>query len=483
MAQSLWLTAVIGGTVVAGVALADTTQENTAFIQSLRPEWKQLLSVSLEPTVQPVVKDGRVVDSDKVVICTKEEVTAGEGDWISEGAILNPGSTSIWPGALVVGDRNLAQGTPTPLVLPRAPLTIRVNLPGLGAEGTRTIANPTNISVDNAIDEIVNTWLDTKAQDFAPPVRAYAQAQKSYSQSQVAVDLGFGAQWTSGSASGSMKTQSSSETTVVLKAFKQIYYSVDIEEAGTAGSFFADDYKLTSADISDTRPPAYVRSVDYGRLLIAQMQIDKAVSQTEAEAAMEYASAVTVNANASTTVKDIAENAQFRVIAIGGGARPDDSVELFAGDFSKFRDVIKSGFVFSKDNPAQPIAYTVASLDRQLQLMNATTTYVKSECQEYPNRSVELRSTGGFVSTFTVKWDEPDGPQSWSSGNKTSPYQSGRIYIPGDATNISIVGKEYTGLVWDKTRTPLNLKGSDLTEQHSCFQLTGTTLNPSYRTC
>lgn len=472
-----------------GAALADATAANTARVLGLKPNWSQLLSVSLTPTAQPVVKDGRVADSAKVVICTSEKVTAGLDQWVSEGAILNPGSTTVWPGALLIGDRALAQGAPTPLIVPRAPVTIRVNLPGLGSEGTRTVANPTNVSVNNAVGEIVNHWLKTRAKGFTPGLRAFSQAQKSWSQSQIAVDMGFSAQWTSGSASAAMKAQSSSESTVTMKSFKQIYYSVDIEEAGPAGSFFAPDYTLTASDVSDTAPPTYVRSVDYGRLIIAQMQVDKAMSETDAEAAMEYASSATVKGNVSANVKNAAESAQFRVIAIGGGARRDDAIELFSGDFAKFRDAIRAGFVFSADNPAQPIAYTVASLDRVQRLMNATTTYVKSDCQEFPNRSVELKSTGWFVSKFKVSWIEPSGPNGlpmpkiWFSGDKTSPYASGRIYIPGDATAISIVGQNYTGLAWDKLRTPLNLKGGDLSRQNSCFKLKGTTLSPSYETC
>lgn len=472
-----------------GLAQADATAANTALIKGLKPNWSQLLSVSLTPTSQPVVKDGRVVDSAKVVICTSEKVTAGLDQWVSEGAILNPGSTTVWPGALLVGDRALAQGAPTPLIVPRAPVTIRVNLPGLGAQGARTVANPTNVSVNNAVSEVVNLWLKTKAKGFTPVLRAFSQSQKSYSQSQIAVDMGFSAQWKSGSASAAMKAQSSSESTVTMKSFKQIYYSVDIEEAGAAGSFFAPDYTLTANDVSNDAPPTYVRSVDYGRLIVAQMQVDKAMSEIDAEAAMEYASSATVKGNVSANIKNAAESAQYRVIAIGGGARQDDAIELFSGDLSKFRAAIKAGFVFSADNPAQPIAYTVASLDRVQRLMNATTTYVKSDCQEFPNRSVELKSSGWFVSKFAVTWIEPSGPngivqpKAWRSGDKTSPYASGRIYIPGDAKKISIVGQNYTGLAWDKLRTPLNLKGSDLSKQHSCFKLTGTTLKPSYAAC
>lgn len=462
---------------------------NTRILKALDPNWNQLLSVSLAPTTQPVVKDGRVDDSRKVIICKSEQVTAGDGDWIQEGAILNPSGTVAWPGALLIGDRNLAQGTPTPLTLPRGPVTILVDLPGLTAqERTVKIKNPTNVTVKNAIDKAVQTWL-RKSVDWNPPLKAFGESQKSFSQSQVGVDLGFGAQWTSGSVSAAMKMQSDHERTVTMQVFKQVYFSVEIEDTGTPGSFFAANYKLGANDVSNTAPPMYVRSVDYGRLIVAQMQVDKALTEIEAEAAMKYAGSVTVEGNVSTKIKNAAESAQFRAIAIGGGVN-GEAADLFSGDFKAFRKMIADGIRFSRQNPAVPIAYKFASVnDRVLRGINATTTYVKSECEEFPNRSIEFRSDGWFVSRFHLQWMEPTGPHGimmpkvWVSGDKTSPYQSGRIYIPGDAQIISIVGENYTGLVWDPVRKPLSLQGGDLSEQHSCFKLSGTTLSPSYGGC
>ena len=121
---------------------------NQIYNQLDQNAWNQLLSVSLSATSQPVVKDGRVEDTEKVVTCTSEQVTAGANDWVSEGSLLNPSTTSVWPGSLVYANRQLAEGTPMPMRLDRAPVTVRVNLPGLDAKaGTTTVSDPTNVSV------------------------------------------------------------------------------------------------------------------------------------------------------------------------------------------------------------------------------------------------------------------------------------------------------------------------------------------------
>lgn len=479
-----------------GAALADAAS-NKALIDKINAQlsadgdqgWKQNLSISLAPTQQPVVEDGRRTDDARVIICRSEKIEAGANDWVNEGSVLNPAMTSVWPGALVYGDRNLASGTPTPITLPRAPVTVRVNLPGLSpGESTVEVKDPTNVRVKNAVETIVNTWLDTKSGKNAPALRVFSQSQKAYSEQQVGIDLGFSAQWTSGKVSTSFKANSSSKETVVLKLLRQVYYSVEVEEKGDSASFFPANLTITSQELNDKKPPVYVRSVDFGRLLIAQMRADEAVDEYIAEAAMEFAATGNkVSGEAKTRIENTAKNSQFRVVAIGGGAH-EGGTQIFEGNFEGFGDAIRENFVFSKDSPALAVSYTVASLDRILRGMNATTTYVKNECQEYPNWSVELKSSGWFVSRFLVNYDVPDEndvlqSKKWESGDKTSPYQSGKIMIPGDARGIDIYGENYTGLVWDPVRTPLHATAADLDRGYNCFNLWNTTLDPKVERC
>lgn len=469
---------------------ANKTLINQIYGNLSESDWNQLLSVRLASTSQPVVKDGRVEDSQKVVTCTSREVTVGIDNWVTEASLLNPSSVAVWPGSLIYANRQLAEGTPTPMRVDRASARVRINLPGFDAgAGTVAVEDPTNLTVKAAVDDKVAAWLQNEGKSFAPPLQVYSQSEKAYSAQQIGVELGFSGQWASGSASGSMKVNSSSSETVVMKMIKQIYYTAELEMSGGVESYFAPNVTLTSADISKEMPPAVVTSVSYGRVLIAQMRVSELLTEAEAEAAMSYAAGDNKAAgNASVKARNAAKNAKFTVLAIGGGAQDGATQKLLDGDITAFGKAISENYVFSAQSPAKPISYTVASLDGQLRSTNATTKYVEHDCNEYPNRSVELKSTGWYVSAFTVSYMVPNKrgimiPKVWTSGDKTSPYQSGRMYIPGDAKNISIVGINYTGLVWDKTRKPLNVRGDSLTKQHNCFQISGTTLNPEISRC
>jgi thiol-activated cytolysin len=455
-------------------------QTNTDYIDGLQYDLKQLLSVSLSPSSQPAV-DPRTERNGAVIICSKTPNTARSD--ATENALLDPSGGVIFPGALVQEDRSLAEGLPTPLTLPRAPLRIRVDLPGIGASGSRTIDNPSNLSVPAAIDEIVDTWFTTTAekQGYKPAIRAFFSANRAYTTEQIGVDMGFSAQWGNNSASAKIDLSHSTEQTVVMKAFKQVYFTTIVEEPGTAGSVFLDDVVLTPRTINAEQPPGFVRSVDYGRIIVVQMITKGAESSIDAQAALDYATGtdVTVKADLKTKYKNIVDNSQFKVLALGGSAA--DSVELFSGSPDKILGVIAAGVTFSKDNPAYPIAYKVADLKtRQVAKMSVTTDYIETNCQEYPNGWVELSHKGGYVAYFTMNWKERDKlgnlvSKNWSSGDKTAGY-SHKIWLPGDATDIRIKGVEYTGLLWDKERDALNLRLPAV--PNKCYAIWGTTLDP-----
>ena len=124
-------------------------KHNTDYIQSLNYDLNELLAVNLEPSSQPVYP-AREHKSGQVIVCTKTEHDASSH--LSENALLNPSTGVVFPGAILKQDRTLAEGLPTPYVLPRGPLTIRVALPGLEDEGTVTVQSPTNVGVDVEIE-------------------------------------------------------------------------------------------------------------------------------------------------------------------------------------------------------------------------------------------------------------------------------------------------------------------------------------------
>lgn len=466
----------------AGAASADEAS-NTRYINSLSYDLKYLLSVSLAPSSQPAPSPRGEV-SGGVVICTKKPYTARQN--VTENALLNPSGGVIFPGALVREDRRLAEGLPTPIITRRGPLKISVDLPGLGARGVKVVQNPTNVTVQQAINEITNAWLSQGgAGGYKPGIRAFYEAKTAYTNEQIGVDLGFSGQWGTTSASASVDLKRSTEQTVAMKSFKQVYYTVNIEEPATAGSVFASNVNLTSADIQASGPPGLVRSVDYGRLIIVMMITKSAQSRVNAEGALEYATGNTrVDAKAKATYESIVKNSSFKVLALGGGA--EDAVDLFTGDPNAIVGVIQKGISFSRNSPAYPIAYKVADLKtREIARMSVSTDYIETNCQEYPNGWVELRHSGGYVAKFSVSYKSRNAqgatvPYNWNSGNKTAGW-SQKIWFPGDAWDIQIKGTVATGLAWDPWKDALDMRLSAI--PNKCYKIWGTTLDRKAGEC
>jgi len=453
---------------------------NTSFINSLNYDRNLLLAITLEPTSQAATP-GRLKRASAVVICTSEPQDAVATP--NENALLDPSGGVIFPGAIIRMDQQLARGTPTPYTLPRAPLKIRLDFPACGDRCTRVIDNPTNVSVPQAVEGVVRAIGGIPNQQVA--ARAFYSATKYYSKSQVAVDLGFSAQWTNNTASGSMAVSNLAEQTIIIKAFKQVYYTAIAEAPTTAGSVFGNTVSLSPANMNAGGPPGFVSSVDYGRIIVVQMTTNSAVTSVDAKAAMDYATGgTTVSATAKAKYDSIVNNSEFRVLVLGGNA--GDTAELFKGSGNGVAAVIAKGLPFSLNSPAFPISYKVQDLKtRELATIKLTTRYVKSECQEFANGYVDLKLTGGFVGKFDVKWKEASDngrtmvDKSYASGNKTAGWST-RVWLPGDAKDITITGDHATGLAWEPRRTSLNERPSAV--PNKCYVYGGTTLNAKVTT-
>lgn len=468
--------------VIGPAALDASEQTNTKYIESLNYDLKKLLSVSLEPTSQPADTKLRTDTKKGVIICTKTENKAFSN--LTENALLNPSGGVIFPGALVKEDRRLAEGVPTPITLPRAPITIRLDLQGLGKNGTRVIENPTNVTVPNAIDEIVDYWFtDTAAQKGYKPIsRAFYVAKTAYTTEQIGIDLGFSAQWGSNSASSKIDTSNNTEQTIVLKSFKQIYFTASVETPQTAGSVFQDNVVLTGGSISAAGPPGLVRSVDYGRIIIVEMTINNAESKINAEGALDYVTSggTTLSGETKATYEKIKKNSQFKVLALGGSAT--DSATLFEGNPDKIFEVIEKGIAFSKDNPAYPISYQVADLKTQeLAKMSVTTDYTETDCQEYANGWVEFFNEAGYVATFYASWKQTNDKgelvrKTYDSGNTTAGWRQ-KIWLPGDASEISLKAR-----AWGAIR-PWPLDERPNAVPNKCYKVYGTIFGATWGGC
>jgi thiol-activated cytolysin len=457
------------------------------YISGLDYDPRVLLSVVPDGTTSSVPVKERQNVSNGVIICTKIHHNLKKN--LSEVAILSPTAGVIYPGALIHADQNLAEGRPTPIALERAPMDLTVDLPGLDNPGGTSDAE--NSKVQTYLNGKLEEWNQmADSQGYVNAARSFFQLTKAYSSQQVSLDLGFNAKWASGNASAQVGVASTTEKSVVVAFYKQVFYTVTMDTPKTPGSVFADSVtpEQVQKAFSAKNPPAYVRSVDYGRLLLIKMESAKMDTSVNLKGAFEQATTggVTVGGSLAASYKEIIQNSTFTVLAIGGGA--ETPVQMYNGasdaDLTGLRDYIAKDARYRRGNPGLPVAYTVAFLkDNQLALMGSTTDYTETECVRYNNAFERLVHAGAYVAKFEIDWLEPDQfgnyrvSRKWESGNKTAGY-SQQIELPGDAQSVRIKGWASTGLVWDPWGEILNvaIAGPD----NKTYRAKGTTLNRSW---
>src|SRR5690606_9504881 len=216
-----------------------------------------------------------------------------------------------------------------------------------------------------------------------------------------ALELGFHSKWASGNVSSQLSSVSSTEKSVVVAYFKQVFYTVTMDSPEGVASVFADSVTVDAARASfgNEHPPAYVRSVDYGRLLMVKMESSVVDSSINLKGAFEQATSggVTVGGDLSRKYESIIKNSTFSVVAIGGGA--ETSLEVFTGNSDQamkgLRDYIQKGATYRRDNPGLPVAYQVAFLkDNRFAMIGFPTDYTETQCIRYPNGFVKFENGG-----------------------------------------------------------------------------------------
>ncbi len=457
------------------------------YIASLDYDPRVLLAVVPDGSTSAIPVKDRQHNNNGVIICTKTQRSLSKT--LSEVAILSPTAGVIFPGALVLADQNLSEGRPTPISLARGSATLTIDLPGL--ENPSGTLVPSGSNVQHFLNAKLEEWNKQAAsQGYVNAARSFVQTTQAFSSQQVSLDLGFNAKWASGNASAQISSSSTTETSVVVAYFKQVFYTVWMDAPAAPGDVFGSGVMLGDAQrvFNANRPPGYVRSVDYGRILMVKMETSAVDTSFNLKGAFEQATqgGVTAGGNVDAKYKNIISNASFTALALGGGA--ETPVSIFAGGAESglkgLQDYIKTDARYRRDNPGFPIAYIVAFLkDNEFARMGFTTDYTDTECVKYPNGFVKLQHSGAYVAKFEVDWVEPDAQGNynqskvWESGEKTVGYTH-QVDLPGDAQGVRIKAWAATGLIWDPWGEIMNvaLNGPD----NKCYRVTGTTLNRSW---
>jgi thiol-activated cytolysin len=306
-------------------------------------------------------------------------------------------SDSLWPGALVSADSVLS-GLFTQIVLPRQPTTISVSLENLGGTKQATIKTPTLASYRDALSSILDAEITGST-----PANLYSEIEQVHSEEQLNMALGIQASWGLGLASLKSSFDFSNKQTRsrYVVRYTQTYYTVDLDAPAAPSSLFPADVQLgdIKSVMDETRPPVYVSSVTYGRMVVFTFESEYSAEEMGAALDFAYSGGVDVSGQVSVTYKDIISKSKITAFILGGDA---SSAVKSIDSYQALIDFIKEGGNYSRQSPGAPIAYKLNYLkDNSNARMSYTTDYDLRECNRVSQKvrvtlqSIAVDSAGG----------------------------------------------------------------------------------------
>lgn len=378
-------------------------------------------------------------------------------------SILRPTSGIVYPGGLVTVGADLARtGVPLSMALEPAPVTLRVDLPGIGEAGRFTLDRPTNANYGVALDAALDSWnANAAVEDYANASRSEYEASEAFSSQQLGIDVGMNVAWASNSVSSQLSVDQNSNTRTAVVAYKQIFYTVTANVPRNPSDLLARG--VTLEQVQRACGPdghlGYVGSVDYGRIILFRLETSYRDRSVDLKAVMDYAAGGT-NASGSlaATYDDVLRNSTIKIITIGGNAEAAARVltDLAAGP-GALTPLIADNAVYGPDNPGVPIAYKInLARDNQVVSMGYTTDYSTRNCAEvaynHPRVTLHNRLPVGNVRVhFRFSHDR-------NSKTKTKEQvitdQASAVLedIPDGAYNVSLVVERKSGFAWREWR-------------------------------
>lgn len=185
-------------------------------------------------------------------------------------SVMNAAKNVIYPGALLVADKYLLAGNPTPIDLDRSKLKLTIpNAKTEDGEDITIVVDPTNYSdVEKGIKKITDGF--KKGADF--PAQISTRIEKVESEEQIKAKLHL-SQKVLGEMSLDAEALYENKAQACMIDISQVFYTVVADKCKGA-ALFADDVTVDDVmdEIDDNNPAVMVSTVDYGRKIIACIQ-------------------------------------------------------------------------------------------------------------------------------------------------------------------------------------------------------------------
>jgi hypothetical protein len=281
----------------------------------------------------------------------------------------------IWPGSLLRGD-TIHDFLYTPIIIPRAPLWISVNLETVSCAGNlaKQVSDPNLHNMRNGVRELLQT---ARNDCTTIPAAVNFEYQRVYNESQMNLFVGANVKYGSGSLDTKFNWSDTTKKTKMMAKYQQIYYSVDVTTPPSSAEFF-DPSRTTVSEIGSGLPagsrPVYVAGVKYG--MMALMFLESSYSEETMDFALNaaYNDGLTdVDVTTQLTAQDIMEDSNVRVVVYGGSTAGLGELETGLNGFMK---VIHASMDAGPDSPGVPLVYKFRHLtDNTLALVTLTSDY------------------------------------------------------------------------------------------------------------
>lgn len=183
--------------------------------------------------------------------------------------LIPPGDNTIFPGALFHGG-SLFNESYNLVPTGNAPLTISSNIPHATPV---TVSNVSYAAVQDAISKISSQFEGKDLKDFSFNMTEVRNSKD------IDIFLGVSACIKGITAGVDFGTQIKKDKTNIMVRIKQTYYTINAEPHENSADYFPDGFELKNLGFY---MPAYVSSVDYGRMAILMISSDLAKEELEA---------------------------------------------------------------------------------------------------------------------------------------------------------------------------------------------------------
>lgn len=279
-----------------------------------------------------------------------------------------------------------------------------------------------------------------------------------------------------------LSVESNTSTRTAMLAYKQIFYSVTLDTPLDPSDAFAADVSLADVErVTGTEAhPAYVSSVDYGRIVLFRLEATNVDLEVDLEAVMNYAAggATSIDAELESKYKETLNNSTIQVITIGGNAEAAARVltDIEAGP-GALNPLLGDNAVYTRSNPGVPIAYKVNLLkNHEVVRMGYTTDYSYRRCglEPYDHAVIE------FYNDFDVRdvrvhccYDHnnpPDGDNGKTEKITITDERSANLPdVPDGAYDVTLVVERRSGTAWREWETR-RLKHISASQGEDCWR-------------